>query len=104
MKWPALPKVVDAMGGTVKVRLVKGPLKHDDGTVCSGLWDAEKRQITVVRGMPPLMRWRVFFHELAHVALTDAGLDNAMDERVVEAICDAMANTRCRERFGAGTP
>jgi hypothetical protein len=34
------------------------------------------------------------------VALDDSGLSNGMEAAIVEAICDAIASARMRERFG----
>jgi hypothetical protein len=34
------------------------------------------------------------------VALDDAGLSNGMNYELVEAVCDAIASARMRERFG----
>ncbi len=103
MKWPALPKVVDAMGGTVKVRLVKGPIRNG-AMVCNGLYDSETRIIRIDRTLPPLHRYKILYHELVHVALLDAGLDNGLPEALHETIADCIASARVRERFGAGTP
>ena len=45
-------------------------------------------------------RWRTFYHELTHVAVIDSGLANNLRDKIHEALCDAMATARMRERFG----
>jgi hypothetical protein len=73
---------------------------HEDGTECWGIWNEATRTITLDKTATKPHLWRVFFHELTHVALDDAGLSNGMDDRLVEATCDAMASARMREKFG----
>ncbi len=97
--FPPLPKVIAAPGGDVTVTLVK-QLRHPDGTECWGLWDDAARTITIDRTGGRRHQWKVLFHELAHVALGDAGIDNGLDDRLAETICDAIATARMRERFG----
>jgi hypothetical protein len=99
MRWPALPTVVDAPAGAVKIRLVKS-VTHDDGTVCNGIYDSEKRIVRIDRTLPPSHRWKVLYHEMVHVALLDAGLDNGLPDAMHEAIADAISSARIRERFG----
>ena len=98
-KYPPLPKTVDGPGGMVTVVLKKNP-KHEDGTACWGLWEEHIRTITVDEGATPRHQWKVYYHELCHVAITDAGLDDILEDRVHEAICNAYACQRMRERFG----
>lgn len=75
-------------------------IKHPDGSECWGIWDESIRTITLDKTATKRHQWRVLFHELGHVALDDSGLSNGMDASVVEAICDAIASARMRERFG----
>lgn len=97
---PNLPSSVEAGGGRVTVEQVQPPLKHEDGTLCNGLYDSERRHIQIDRTLPLRHRWRVLYHELVHVALLDSGLDNGISEALHEAIADAIATQRLRERFG----
>lgn len=96
-RYPPIPKWAEAPGGPVEVRLVD-KLVHD-GQECWGLYEPAERRITVVKTSRP-HQWRVYYHEWAHAALTDAGIDNALTEQIHEAICDALATARMRERFG----
>lgn len=93
----ALPRVIDAPGGPVRVTLRRGALHDDDGNEAWGLYDVAKRRIYISRAIPPAHRWKVLWHEWTHVALIDAGLDNGIEERLHEAICDAIATARVRE-------
>lgn len=97
--FPVLPKTLSAPGGEVSVTLVD-KIKHSDGDECWGLWDDATRAITLDRTATRRHLWKVLYHELAHVALSDAGLDNGMSDELVEAVCDAIASARMRERFG----
>lgn len=98
-KYPPLPTTVDCPGGTVEV--VKLPVvKHQDGSECWGLWEDNLRRISIDETAPMRHQWLVFYHELTHVAITDAGLDNVLDKNTHEAICDAIGTMRMRERFG----
>jgi Zn-dependent peptidase ImmA (M78 family) len=83
----------------VSIGLVE-KLKHPDGTECWGIWDDSTRTILLDKSANRRHQWRVLYHELAHVALSDAGLDNGIGDELVEAICDAVATARMRERFG----
>lgn len=95
--YPPLPKLVMAPGGEVTVQLVEKAGMNGDAW---GTWNEATRVIEIEKGAQPRHRWRVLYHELAHVALDDAGLSNGMPEELVEAICDATASARMRERFG----
>lgn len=96
---PRLPRVVQAAGGKVRIKNVRKNLV-DGGTRCAGWYDAETRTITLDAKLPLPYRWKVLFHELVHVALMDAGLDNGMKDAQVERLCDAIATARHREKFG----
>lgn len=97
--FPALPKTVSAPGGEVSITLVE-KLRHPDGDECWGIWDESIRVITLDQTGTRRHLWKVLYHELAHVALSDAGLDNGMSYELVETVCDAIASARMRERFG----
>jgi len=79
-KWPKIPLRVRAPGGSIPVYHTEH-LKNADGNA-----------------------WRVYFHELTHVALTESGLANVLlpviHDEGIDAICDAIATARMRERFG----
>lgn len=99
-RYPRLPKRIEAPGGAVLVVLrPKGAVRTEDAEAW-GTWEPHTRTIELDRSPPLAHQWRVLFHELAHVALDDAGLSNGMPDELVEAVCDAVATQRMRERFG----
>lgn len=98
-KYPPLPKELEGPGGTVTIVLTKEPITYESAE-CWGLYDSEARTITIDARVKPRQRWLTLFHELAHVALIDAGLNNGIADTLHETICDAIATARMRERFG----
>lgn len=98
MKYPPLPTHVEAPGGRVTVAPRQRP--KADGDEVWGSWDEGQRRIEIDSSAPNRHQWKTLFHELAHVALTDSGTDELLPEATVEAICDAFATARMRERFG----
>lgn len=106
MKFPRLPKVVQAAGGPVKVVLVKRPRDHDDAkhrprkTPCWGTYSASRRLIEIDEAVDRQFQWHTLWHEWTHVALMDSGVAEILDTREEEAICEALATARMREMFG----
>ncbi len=102
-KWPKIPQRVRAPGGTIPVYHTEG-LKNADNAESLGLWHENERIIELDAHMTPENAWRVFYHELTHVALTESGLANVLlpviHDEGIDAICDAIATARMRERFG----
>lgn len=98
MRLPALPTTVMAAAGPITVKLVD---KLEDGGVgCWGLWIADEREVRIERHKSRAHMWRILYHELTHAALGDSGLDNLLTDQQQEAICEAVATQRMRERFG----
>lgn len=100
--YPEIPSSLQAPGGKVKVTFSPADvsLRMEDGTEVWGYWDEGKREVRVSRAPNARQQWKVYYHELAHVAITDAGLDNLLSNDLHEALCDAVATQRMRERFG----
>lgn len=98
MKYPKLPTTVEMPGGRITVQTVE-PFEVE-GQKCWGTWDQTTRTIRVDKTMPQSFQWNVYFHELAHVAIMDSGIDNLFSLEVHEALCDALATARYREKFG----
>lgn len=99
MRYPPLPRVVDAPGGKVTI-LQKVDVRAGENEPAYGSWAENTRTVEVDSRETLVHRWRTLFHELTHVALTDAGVDELFTTEAVEAICDAVATARLRERFG----
>ena len=93
-----LPTRVMGRGGWVKVKLEHDIV--DEGVACVGLFRRETRQMLVDASLPIDRQWWVYFHEMHHMALSDAGLEDQMTEDAVEAHCSAVATARMREMFG----
>jgi hypothetical protein len=99
MKVAPLPKQVMGMAGPIAVE-VCDKLTDEDGSHCLGLWIFRERRIKLERHANMQQVWATFYHELVHAALDDSGLSNLLTEPQQEALCDALANARIRERFG----
>lgn len=98
---PRIPKKIMGAGGPItiqfrKPKMQEGIPKTEDSWAT---WDDSTRIIEVDSGASAVHQWRVFFHEVTHAMLADSGLENIFDDKVVEAICDANATARMRERF-----
>jgi hypothetical protein len=98
-KYPKLPTSVEGPGGAITVTVSPAPLKIAEHEVW-GYWDEGERAIKVSDELSPRMRWKVYFHELTHVAITESGLDELISGEMHEALCEAVAVARMRERFG----
>jgi hypothetical protein len=98
-RWPALPASVEGAGGPIRVRIVRRPL-IEDGVECLGVFRHASRTIVISAQVKGRQRWHTFYHELTHSALTDSGPWNSLTEKQIEALCDAVATQRVRERFG----
>lgn len=99
-RFPRIPKRLNAPGGVVLVVLKPAGRVRTGESECWGTWEPHTRTVEIDKSAPIAHQWRTLFHELAHVALDDAGLSNGMPDELVEAVCDAMATHRMRERFG----
>lgn len=95
-RYPPLPKKLTMAGGPVSVVIVDTITERN--VDCVGLYDPEHRLISIKKGKRSF-QWNVLFHELTHAALIDAGLHNMLKDKLHEAICDAIAIARMRERF-----
>ena len=95
--YPKLPATVEGPNGSVDVRLVDAV---DTGPKDLGCWDFETRIIQIRRGMSGKSQWSTYYHEWMHMMLTDSGQANLFTHKQQEALCDAVAVARMRERFG----
>lgn len=98
--YPRIPDRIEAPGGAVTVTFKPAGKVRDAHHEAWGTWEAHTRSVEIDKSAPPAHQWRTLFHELTHVALDDAGLSNGMPDELVEAVCDAVATQRMRERFG----
>jgi hypothetical protein len=98
-RYPPLPAVIQQPGGPVTIVLARN-LTDDDGAAASGHYANRPRVISIDADEPRSFQWLVLFHELAHVAIMDAGIGHALTETSHEILADAIATARMRERFG----
>ncbi len=91
MVWPPLPTLIRGAGGPITVR--RSRTVRPDGVDSWGVWIDSTRTIRIDKTARIEHQWRVLFHELSHAALHDAGLENAFEDKVVEAIADCMATS-----------
>lgn len=97
-KHPPLPKVVNAPGGPIRVELVT-PIYVDERR-CWGTYTDSERVIRLDSTVSDEFRWKVFYHELTHAFIIDAGVANLITNEMHEALCDLFATARYVERFG----
>lgn len=95
-----LPRTVSAPGGPVSVRIKRG--LRFDGKKCWGIYQPEHRRILIEQSAAMEQRWRVLYHEIAHVWMMDSGLDNQFSEEGSEAIADAISTGLVRLVEGHG--
>jgi Zn-dependent peptidase ImmA (M78 family) len=92
---PALPASVPSAMGAIPVEIVEA-LKLNDEALC-GRFSWQKRLIQVEQKMTREAQWYTLYHEMVHVALSDSGVAQVLDERQTEAVCDALALARLEE-------
>ena len=97
--YPKIPTKMMGAGGPITIKLRNTRVAAEDKEVW-GTWDESQRVIELDTRGTMFHQWRVFFHELTHAMLADSGLENLFADNLVEAICDANATARMREKFG----
>lgn len=70
-----------------------------DGHWLYGLYEPEKRRITLRAGMPPELTQQTLLHEVCHAVLSDLGASLA-DAQEEDRACDALATARFLESSG----
>lgn len=99
-RYPALPSTVQGAGGTLTVQLVDEIKSTEQNEDILGQFDPSTRHILIKRSLRGDQKWLVLFHELAHASLWDSGAHNALTGAAEEIVCDAVATSRLREKFG----
>ena len=102
-RYPPIPKFVRCLGGRVPVKIVskKEMAKYSDpGEELFGYFHESHRFILIARHLKPSERWRVLWHEISHIALWDSGIQNGLEGKLEEAICDAFASNTMRVLHG----
>lgn len=93
-----LPTVLQAPGGPVRVIRTRDIVVGGDSAW--GAYYEAKRVILIDSTAPPLHQLKVYYHEATHVALSDAGLDDLLDARLVESLSNAIGTARLVELQG----
>lgn len=88
MKLPKLPVEAFSLIGPVLVTSLDA-IRAEKEELYGRFLPAERR-IEISPGMTREIEWATYWHEVAHIILTDSGANNSLDERQVEAVCDAV--------------
>lgn len=97
--WPPLPATVQGLAGPITVRVTVG-LKDEEGAELWGSWEQHTRTIEIDSEATPEFRWHTLGHELCHATLGDSGHESLIEDKQVEALCDAFGSTRVQEMRG----
>ena len=81
-----IPSEIYSHLGPVPVVPVENLAKNENA---HGVSKMLQRTIQIEPEQAPEAAWQTFFHEMAHFILWDAGLNNVLTDKQVEAICDA---------------
>lgn len=89
---PVIPTQVACPAGPVPVVRVKN-LAHE-GEPCYGLWDRDRRVISLDASLKREAAWRWLLHEQYHAWLDDANiiLKDSLTESIVDALACAHVN------------
>lgn len=94
-RYPPLPRAVAGVLDPITVtREADRMEKHEE----YGHWRWHTRSIVVDAALTGAALWQTYYHELVHAALSDCGVQLTKEQE--EAVCDAIATARVRERFG----
>lgn len=93
---PLPPTRVVGTLGPIRVERLAGLMEQHNEY---GHWRWHTRDIALDKTLAGRALWHTYYHELAHAAFDDAGMQFPTKE-LEEAACDAIATARVRERFG----
>lgn len=99
----AFPTRVETLSGWAVIEPHNGMWEVDGDSVI-GAWYWETQNIRVDTTRPVRVQWHTLYHETCHAAMDGAGLTAVRPYDDQEAICDAIASARVRERFGMEVP
>ena len=75
-------------------------LHADDGDKVWGVWYWGDKLIEIEARAALSVQWQALEHERCHVTLDATGVAQTLTVEQAEAVCDAVATARMRERFG----
>jgi hypothetical protein len=86
-----LPKHLDILGRRFKVILTEDI--EVEGKVAGASVDFDNMEIEIDKEQGERLQLIALLHETAHIGLDVSGLDQRLSKKMVEAICQTMANT-----------
>jgi Zn-dependent peptidase ImmA (M78 family) len=86
---PKLPAALDSAMGAVRVAIDPQLMERES---CFGKVDFQARVITIDGAGSRETQWQTLGHELIHLILSDAGLNELLDHDVEEALCTAVGS------------
>jgi hypothetical protein len=86
-KLPPIPKRMFSVLGPLPVALVEELHEKDQAL---GMVRFKTRAVQLEKDMCPLTQWQTFWHEAAHVAMFDGGVNDGLTHELEEAVCNAM--------------
>lgn len=86
-----LPTHIEILGRRFKVILTEDI--EVEGKVAGGAVDFDNMEIEIDREQGERLQLLALLHETAHIGLDVSGLDQRLKRKMVEAICQTMANT-----------
>lgn len=93
MKKPktSLPSYIYLLGRKIDVFESVDPIRNEKGDILDGSYEHDLKRIVIDNKLLPDDKFKIFSHECAHSYLTQLGLDQLLNEREVESVCNIMA-------------
>lgn len=90
---PPLPSKAPTALGDIQIKRVPGPFKCGEVEYAMGCIHYEAWQIEIQDSLALPIAWQVLFHELAHAAFKENGIEFD-DPKAEDRIADAIGNQR----------
>ena len=84
-----LPRSITLLGR--KVKIVEKTDLELDGDECDGLFDANGPTVFIDITLEPDKKFKILCHECAHAYLSFLGMDQTLNKREVETVCNTVA-------------
>lgn len=85
-----IPKQINILGQQYAV-IFKPKVTDDDGNVCDGHCDLQKKTIELNKFLAKEERLQVFLHECFHCVLWEAGISRSLDTTLEECTVDSIS-------------
>lgn len=86
-KLPPLPKTAFSVLGPLPVS-ISPTLEKEDKAL--GMARFKSRTMVLDAELCPATEWQTFWHEVAHLAMWDAGVNDGLTHDLEEQVCNAM--------------